>query len=292
MTSQTPPPPTEPHPSGHGTGPEGMPPGGPQVGQFFDRIRAYGAVRPDDGRWAAGVAAGLARRWGLDPLLVRGAFVLLTLFGGFGLFLYGLGWLFLPQPDGRVHAQEVLRGTVTAGFVGGVLCLVADTGGGWAWGGWDGGPRPFGGGLVGLIIVGVVVWWFVRGRHTRGPGGSGPGGGAGGWMLGGGAGSWTPQGGQSSWTPQGGQGTWTPTSPGAGLAAPWRCSGRPARGSHGGRLRPDPAVRDAARPRSRRHRRCPHRHPGPASCPELDPARRPSVDAPARRPRPPCTPSR
>jgi len=191
-----------------------MPPGGPQVGQFFDRVRGYGAVRPDDGRWAAGVAAALARRWGLDPLLVRGAFVLLTIFGGFGLFLYGLGWLFLPQPDGRIHAQEVLRGTVTAGFVGGVLCIVADTGGGWAWGGWDGGPRPFGGGLVGLIIVGAVVWWFVRGRHTGGPGGSRPEGGPGGWTPGTGSGSWTPPSGQSSWTPGSGQGSWTPTTPG------------------------------------------------------------------------------
>ena len=234
MTSQTPPPASEPHPSGHAAGPEGMPPGGPQVGQFFDRVRGYGAVRPDDGRWAAGVAAGLARRWGLDPLLVRGAFVLLTIFGGFGLFLYGLGWLFLPQPDGRIHAQEVLRGTVTAGFVGGVLCLVADTGGGFAWGGWDGGPRPFGGGLVGLIIVGVVVWWFVRGRHTGGPRDSRPDGGPGGWTPGSGSSTWTPQSGQSTWTPRS---TWTPTTPGTASppadTAPDGPSGTPTEAASG-----------------------------------------------------------
>src|SRR5918912_4549511 len=113
------------------------PPGGPGVAAFFDRIRRYGAVRPDEGRWFACVAAGLARRWGVDPLLVRGGFVILTLFGGIGLFLYGLGWLFLPHPDGRIHAQEVLRGTVTAGFVGGLLCVLADLGGsGWGRGGW------------------------------------------------------------------------------------------------------------------------------------------------------------
>jgi phage shock protein PspC (stress-responsive transcriptional regulator) len=164
MTSQTPPPPPGPTtpgpPPGPLPGPQGPPPGGPQVAEFFDKIRAWGAVRPDDGRWAAGVAAALARRLGLDPLLVRGAFVVLTVFGGFGLFLYGIGWLFLPQPDGRIHAQEVLRGVVTAGFVGGALCLIADAGGGWAWG-----PRPFGGGFLGFVLVGLVVWWFVAGRH-------------------------------------------------------------------------------------------------------------------------------
>src|ERR671939_1716803 len=120
MTSQTPP---------QAPGSQAVPPGGPGVAAFFDRIRSYGAVRPDGGRGAAGGAAGLPRRWGLDPVLVRGAFVLAALFGGIGLLLYGLGWLFLPHPDGRIHAQEVLRGTVTAGFVGGVLCVLSDLGG-------------------------------------------------------------------------------------------------------------------------------------------------------------------
>src|ERR671938_1368201 len=123
--------------------PQGSPPGGPGVAAFFDRIRRYGAVRPDDGRWFAGVAAGLARRWGVDPLLVRGGFVLLTVFGGIGLLLYGLGWLFLPHPDGRIHAQEVLRGVVTAGFIGGLLLVLLNLGGsGWSRGGWLVGPHP------------------------------------------------------------------------------------------------------------------------------------------------------
>src|SRR4051794_34454959 len=133
MTAQPPPPPPPID--------EAPPPGGPGVAQFFDRIRRYGAVRPDDGRWFAGVASGLGRRWGIDPLLIRGAFVILAIFGGIGLLLYGLGWLFLPHPDGRIHAQEVLRGVVTAGFIGGVLFVLADLGSsGWGRGGWYGGP--------------------------------------------------------------------------------------------------------------------------------------------------------
>ncbi|HEX2809317.1 MAG TPA: PspC domain-containing protein, partial [Kineosporiaceae bacterium] len=61
-----------------GETPPGAPAGGPSLppgAEFFDRIRGLGVVRPDEGRWAAGVCAGLGRRWGLDPLLVRGLFV-------------------------------------------------------------------------------------------------------------------------------------------------------------------------------------------------------------------------
>ncbi len=171
MTSPTPPPAPGPQAPPPPTDPQPPSPGGPAVAQFFDRIRSFGAVRPDDGRWAAGVAAGLARRWGVDPLLVRGAFVVLALVGGIGLLLYGLGWLFLPHPDGRIHAQEVLGGTVTAGFVGGLLSVLVDLGGsGWRNDGW--GPQPFGSGFFVVALVALAVWWFATGRH-RGQGGQG-----------------------------------------------------------------------------------------------------------------------
>ena len=205
------------------------------MASFFDRIRSYGAVRPDDGRWFAGVAAALARRWGVDPLLVRGGFVILAIFGGVGLLLYGLGWLFLPQPDGRIHAQEVLRGVVTPGFVGGLLCVLLDLGGtGWSHNGWYPGPHPFGGGLllVGLVVLGV--WWFSTGRHRRGPGGwGGPGGprwggpgasggwGGHGWSGHGGSGSGTPaESGAPGAQPSGSSGTGGSTPPGSGSAWP------------------------------------------------------------------------
>jgi phage shock protein PspC (stress-responsive transcriptional regulator) len=202
------------------------PPGGPGVASFFDRIRSYGAVRPDDGRWFAGVAAALARRWGVDPLLVRGGFVILTLFGGVGLLLYGLGWLFLPHPDGRIHAQEVLRGTVTPGFVGGLLCVLLDLGGsGWSRGGWHVGPHPFGGGLLLVGLVVFAVWWFAGGRHRgsglRGHGWGGPSGsgwGGRGWGGPGEGGSGGP-GGPGSGGPGGGwYGPTTPGGPGAGTS--------------------------------------------------------------------------
>ncbi|HEY6796552.1 MAG TPA: PspC domain-containing protein [Kineosporiaceae bacterium] len=170
---------------GHEPGPSGTGPGDPHAvpgTEFFDRIRELGVARPDEGRWAAGVCAGLARRWALDPLLVRGLFVVGALVTGIGLGVYGLLWLFLPHPDGRIHAQQVLRGVVTAGFVGAVLLMLFDfplTNG--AWFGWhSGGPfqiQPFGG-LAFLAILGFGIWWLMtRNRHgAGGPGSSWTGG--------------------------------------------------------------------------------------------------------------------
>jgi phage shock protein PspC (stress-responsive transcriptional regulator) len=53
--------------------------------------------RPGAGRMAGGVAAGLARGAGVDPILVRLLFVALTLMGGAGIPLYLAGWLLIPD---------------------------------------------------------------------------------------------------------------------------------------------------------------------------------------------------
>ena len=141
---------------------------GEPAAEFFDRIRAFGVARPDEHRWAAGVCAGLARRWGLDPLLVRGLFVVGGIVTGIGLGVYGLLWLFLPHPDGRIHAQEVLQGRVTAGFVGAVLVTLGNIStGSQRLGVVDSGPwfwQPLGTNLVSLAVVGGVVWWFLAHR--------------------------------------------------------------------------------------------------------------------------------
>jgi phage shock protein PspC (stress-responsive transcriptional regulator) len=134
---------------------------------FFNRIRALGIIRPDDGRLAAGVCAGLAQRLGVDPLLIRGTFVVLAVIGGFGVGLYGLGWLLLPHPDGRIHAEGVLHGAVTAGFIGSVLLIVADLAHN------NGRPWGWGPGLLDVLVPLVViafVWWLIvnHGSHGKG----------------------------------------------------------------------------------------------------------------------------
>lgn len=55
--------------------------------------------RSRDHRVVAGVAGGLATYLGIDPALIRLAFVLLTIFNGMGLLLYLVLWLIVPNID-------------------------------------------------------------------------------------------------------------------------------------------------------------------------------------------------
>ncbi len=48
-------------------------------------------------RWIAGVCGGLARATKMESWLWRLLFVLLTLFGGVGLVVYVLMWIFVPE---------------------------------------------------------------------------------------------------------------------------------------------------------------------------------------------------
>jgi phage shock protein PspC (stress-responsive transcriptional regulator) len=66
--------------------------------------------RPAAGRMAGGVAAGVARTLGVDPLIVRIAFVALTLLGAAGIPLYLAGWLLIPdEQTGRSLAAELFQ---------------------------------------------------------------------------------------------------------------------------------------------------------------------------------------
>jgi phage shock protein PspC (stress-responsive transcriptional regulator) len=64
-------------------------------------------VRRREGRRIAGVAAGIGAAFGLDPNLVRVAFVVLALAGGAGVALYGAAWLVLPS-EGRLAPLRVV----------------------------------------------------------------------------------------------------------------------------------------------------------------------------------------
>ncbi|MBT8225942.1 MAG: PspC domain-containing protein [Dactylosporangium sp.] len=55
--------------------------------------------RPRDDRWIAGVCAGLARRFGLSPLLVRLLFLLSCLLPGPQFVIYLVLWLIMPNAE-------------------------------------------------------------------------------------------------------------------------------------------------------------------------------------------------
>jgi phage shock protein C len=63
-----------------------------------------------DGRIVAGVCAGLATYFGVDPTLVRLAFAVLSIFGGLGILLYLGAWVVIPdEVDGSSIAENVIN---------------------------------------------------------------------------------------------------------------------------------------------------------------------------------------
>lgn len=75
--------------------------------RFLLWVAGLGVVRTDG--WLGGVAAGIAIRLRIDPLIVRGVLVVAALFGLPALFLYALAWAVLPDVDGRVHLRDLLQ---------------------------------------------------------------------------------------------------------------------------------------------------------------------------------------
>jgi phage shock protein PspC (stress-responsive transcriptional regulator) len=65
-----------------------------------------GLRRSTDDKVIAGVAGGVGRSLGIDPLLLRVVLAVLVLFGGTGIVLYALGWLLMPQDDGTASVGQ------------------------------------------------------------------------------------------------------------------------------------------------------------------------------------------
>src|SRR4051794_32079855 len=70
--------------------------------------------RDTEHRVIAGVCAGLARQFGVDPLIVRVAFVAAASAGGIGVAVYALAWVFVPagSAPGRTARLRSGRGTI------------------------------------------------------------------------------------------------------------------------------------------------------------------------------------
>lgn len=90
--------------------------------RFFGWARGLGVTRSDG--WVGGVCAGIAARLGIDPVIVRGIFVVAALFGLPMFVIYAVGWALLPDLSGRIHFQELLRRRFDPAMVGIGLMLV------------------------------------------------------------------------------------------------------------------------------------------------------------------------
>ncbi|MBC9226194.1 PspC domain-containing protein [Aeromicrobium sp. 636] len=131
-----------------------------------------GLRRSNDEKMIAGVASGLARTFDIDPVIVRIAFVVLTLIGFSGPLLYLAGWLLIP----REGAQRSALGDAfdlqsdshvrTVGLVIAGVLAVAAVLGNQAWGS----PWMWVGWLWVLFWIAVpvaAVYWFVAVRPRQ-----------------------------------------------------------------------------------------------------------------------------
>lgn len=142
-----------------GTTADAPPPSGPPgpasptgIDSFFERLRRLGVARGTQGKVAGGVCTGLARRWNVDPLVVRAAFVVLTVFGGVGLLAYLVALALLPDESGTIFAEEALRRRNGSAIF--LLVVIAFMLAGelsdrwWVWA---------------AIPLALAAWWLVRG---------------------------------------------------------------------------------------------------------------------------------
>ena len=118
--------------------------------------------RPDEGRWLAGVAAGLGLRFEVPVGIIRIAFAVLCFAGGLGALLYVAGWLLIPREG---ETDSIVQGWLATGearrWVGVILVglaliiLVSETG------------LIRGDLAVAVVLIGIGVMLY-RGDLSRG----------------------------------------------------------------------------------------------------------------------------
>ncbi|MFC5906920.1 PspC domain-containing protein [Streptacidiphilus monticola] len=122
--------------------------------------------RSTDHRVVAGVCGGLGRHLDIDPLVFRVVIAVLCLWGGVGLFLYGMAWLIVPvQGTGRNELQRLLSGRVDGQSLGAVLVTVLGTGIFFNYMGARGHLFP-------LLLIGLLAFAALRydpAKHRRPP---------------------------------------------------------------------------------------------------------------------------
>ncbi|KAA5833524.1 PspC domain-containing protein [Saccharopolyspora hirsuta] len=97
------------------------------VAAFEDTLRDFWAtrpVRPRFGGKVGGVSAAIGLRYGIDPILVRVAFVLAAIYGGAGVVLYLLGWLLFPKEGDPVPGGPKPKPEPTSSTLAVILVLL------------------------------------------------------------------------------------------------------------------------------------------------------------------------
>jgi phage shock protein PspC (stress-responsive transcriptional regulator) len=129
--------------------------------RFFDALRDLRVRRRTDDKWLGGVCSGLADRLGVDPVIVRVALVVLSIFWGFGVMVYLTAWVLLPDDKEEIAAQRAIRdgdrGSIVLMIFAALALFGALT---WT----NDHAAPF------LIIPFVAVVWWLSHPRSRGQG--------------------------------------------------------------------------------------------------------------------------
>ena len=118
---------------------------------MFSTLRGFGVRRNTDERWLAGVCSGVADRLGIDPLIVRGALIVLLFVGGLGGLVYLIAWALLPDQNGKILAEAALHGDgwgIALLIVIGIALISNISDRWWLW--------------TILVPVGLLVWWALH----------------------------------------------------------------------------------------------------------------------------------
>ena len=114
-----------PDPGSGGSGPWASPgsgsgqPGGSRGPGGWGGFGGKRLERKLEGRWLAGVCAGLADYLGVDPNLIRVVVAVLVLFGGFGALVYVLAWALVPEEgESASIAEKVINKNGASGGQG------------------------------------------------------------------------------------------------------------------------------------------------------------------------------
>jgi phage shock protein PspC (stress-responsive transcriptional regulator) len=104
----------------------------------------------------AGVAGGLGRYFGIDPLIFRIGFIVLSFAGGFGILAYLVGLVAIPDERNTGPQRWGLARIVGAGLLTAAACAALTPN--WLWG-----PE-----LPGLVATAVVIYLLVRVARDEG----------------------------------------------------------------------------------------------------------------------------
>ncbi len=129
--------------------------------RFFAWMRSLGIQREKG--WIGGVAAGIAVRIGIDPLIVRGILVVIALLGAPALLVYAAAWLLLPDTDDSIHLERAIKGHFDASHaaIGVVILLGLLPIAPGLWFGASVWPEALGRVIWTAVLIGLAVWFVV-----------------------------------------------------------------------------------------------------------------------------------